>query len=172
MPQRLRRVPRARRAAARPSPRGTPPGRGPGPACCRAAVVGVRVVLAAPAARAARATRVWIRVTLNPTLRRAQAAPLRKQLAALLAACRAAFAAAPAAVSPSLEPLAYVPLCGALPAPQRLPASLGLAQARPRAARGGALEIGALFFCVLGAWRRRGTGAAWRLLGKTQGGRA
>ncbi len=105
----------------------------------------------------------------NPTLRRAQAAPLRKQLAALLAACRAAFAAAPAAVSPSLEPLACVPLCGALPAPQRLPASLTLAQARPRAARGGVLENGTRCIQCSAPGETRDTGrlaVAWQDAGR------
>ena len=59
--------------------------------------------------------------------------PIRQQLARLLADCSAAFAAAPSAVSPSLAALARVPLCGALLAPQRPPASLALVQARARA---------------------------------------
>jgi len=60
---------------------------------------------------------------------RRQAGPIRQQLAQLLAACRAAFAAAPAAVSPGLAAVQRVPLCSALP--PGLPASLGLVQVRP-----------------------------------------
>ena len=60
------------------------------------------------------------------------AVPIRQQLAALLADCRRAFAASPAAVSPGLAALARVPLCGALPGPPRPPASLALVQARAR----------------------------------------
>lgn len=60
------------------------------------------------------------------------AVPIRQQLAALLADCRRAFAASPAAVSPGLAALARVPLCGVLPGPPRPPASLALVQARAR----------------------------------------
>ncbi|KAK9841963.1 hypothetical protein WJX81_001494 [Elliptochloris bilobata] len=55
-----------------------------------------------------------------------QAAPIRQQLSRLLADCRGALAAAPVAMSPNLAALARVPLCCALPAPQRPPVSLAL----------------------------------------------
>lgn len=58
-----------------------------------------------------------------------QAGTVRQHLAQLLAACRATFAAAPAAVSPGLAAVQRVPLCSALP--PGLPASLGLVQVRP-----------------------------------------